>query len=243
MIKNYIAVDVETTGLNPARDKLLEVGAVKVKNGEVCEKYNKLIHTGIVLPERITELTGITNEMQKTGEKIADIMGEFVEFCEDLPILGHNVQFDFNFLKQNAVNFGFSFEKEGIDTLKIARKVLPNLESRTLQALCEYYQISVKNAHRALDDAYAAHQLYEKLWEQFSENPLDFAPKKLVYSAKRQGPITNSQKRYLNDLLKYHKIEIDSSIEVLTRSETSRMIDHIILEYGKMDAEGRKRKD
>lgn len=237
MIADYIALDVESTGLNPARDKLLEIGAVKVRDGNICEQYSCLINTGIVIPENITELTGITDEMQKTGKKIEVAMGEFVEFCEDLPILGHNVQFDFSFLKQNAVNLGLHFEKEALDTLKIARKLLPNLESRTLQALCKHYEISLEHAHRALDDARAAHQLYWKLWEQFSQDTSAFTLKKLVYSAKKQSPITNSQKRYLNDLMKYHKIEIDSSMEVLTRSEASRIIDRIILQYGKITSE------
>ncbi len=235
MITNYVALDVETTGLYPSKDKVLEMGAVKVLEGEIVSTYSTLIDTGIPIPLKIQELTGITNEMQREGKKIEEAIRELLVFCEDLPILGHNIQFDFSFLKQTAVDQGLVFEREALDTLKIARKVMPELPSRTLVAMCEHYQIDAGNSHRALDDALSAHKLLWKLWEEFREkDPEAFSLKKMEYSAKKHSPITNSQKGYLNDLLKYHKIESDIHLEDLTKSEASRMIDHIILQYGKI---------
>ncbi len=146
MIRDYIAVDVETTGLNPARDRLLEIGAARILNGKVEETYQTFIDAGVEVPERITELTGITDEMRLSGKRPEQAIPEFLEFCGELPILGHNVSFDFGFLKQAAVNQGLTFEREALDTLKIARKLLPDLPSRRLPDLCAYYQVDPGNS-------------------------------------------------------------------------------------------------
>lgn len=241
MIYDYIALDVETTGLNPAKDRVLEIGAAKISGGKVCETYQTLINTGVPIPLRIQQLTGITEEMQRKGKRAEQAFPEFLEFCGNLPILGHNVQFDFGFLKQTAANLGLPFEKEALDTLKIARRLLPDLPSRTLPAMCAHYQVNPGNSHRALDDALSAHEVLRKLWEEFGEQePEAFSLQKLVYTAKKQSPITKSQKGYLNDLLKYHRIETNILIEDLTKSEASRMIDHIILQYGRIVRQDRK---
>lgn len=106
------------------------------------------------------------------------------------------------------MNLGYSFEKDGIDTLKIARKVLADLPSRRLPDLCVHYGIDPGHSHRALDDALATHELLQRLWKEFGEKEPDaFAARPLQYSAKKQSPITDSQKGYLNDLLKYHRID------------------------------------
>lgn len=241
MISQYIVLDTETTGLNPAKDRVLEIGAARICDGKVCETFDTLIDTGVEIPERIVELTGITDEMQKTGKKPQQAFAEFLEFCGDLPILGHNISFDFGFLKQGAVNLGFTFEKEGMDTLTLARQFLPNLSSRRLPDLCVYYGIDPGHSHRALDDALAAHELLKKLWEEFGEQKPDaFVVRKLQYSVKKQSSMTDSQKGYLNDLLKYHRIDTNIRIEDMTKSEASRMIDKIILNYGRMPKSGRR---
>lgn len=235
MIDEYIVLDVETTGLHPEKDKILEIGAAKVQGQKVCVTYQALIDTGFPVPERITELTGITNMMRKSGRALKEVMEEFVVFCGELPIVGHNVPFDYRFLKQSAAACGLPFEKEMLDTLKIARKVLPELPSRGLEALCAYYGIHPQRAHRALDDALATHELLWKMWNMFSiKAPEEFGLSKLNYTIKKQSPITKSQKGYLNDLLKYHKIELEIQLEELTKSEASRIIDKIILQHGKI---------
>lgn len=241
MTDNYIVLDTETTGLNPARDKVLEIGAARIEQGRVVETFETMIDTGVPIPERITELTGITDAMQAEGKKTEEAFREFFDFCKDLPILGHNITFDFSFLKQMAVNLGYSFEKDGIDTLKIARKVLADLPSRRLPDLCVHYGIDPGHSHRALDDALATHELLQRLWKEFGEKEPDaFAARSLQYSAKKQSPITDSQKGYLNDLLKYHRIDTNIRIEDMTKSEASRMIDKIILNYGRMPKSGRR---
>lgn len=235
MTKDYIALDVETTGLDPAKDRLLEIGAVKVTDGTVRETYSTLIDTKIPVPYRIQQLTGITDEMRKTGKAPGDAMREFLDFRGELPVVGHNVPFDFGFLKQTAIQEGYTFEAWGLDTLKISRKLLPEVPSRTLTALCDHYRIDPGDAHRALSDALSAHMLLGRLWEEFGEqSPEVFALKPLIYTAKKQSPITNSQKGYLKDLIKYHKIEMNIQMEELTKREASRLIDQIILQYGRI---------
>ena len=130
---------------------------------------------------------------------------------------------------------GKTFPDMAIDTLAIARKFLPELPSRKLGDLCDYYQIREERWHRACDDADAASRLYQKLTEAFSEeNETYFEPKKLTYKVRKDVPATKIQKVYLNDLMKYHKIETNVALDLLTRSQASRLTDRIILQYGKM---------
>ena len=117
----------------------------------------------------------------------------------------------------------------------IARKVLADLPSRRLPDLCVHYGIDPGHSHRALDDALATHELLQRLWKEFGEKEPDaFAARPLQYSAKKQSPITDSQKGYLNDLIKYHKISLSVQIDTLTKNEASRIIDKIISGYGRI---------
>lgn len=235
MTDTYIALDLETTGLSPSADRILEIGAVKVLGGRVAEIYETLVNPGRKIEKRIQELTGITDEMAAGGMDTGRAVTGLVEFCENLPILGHNILFDYSFVKQNAVNLNLAFEKEGIDTLRIARTLFPEMEHRSLQALCGYYGIRPREAHRAASDALSAMELYGRMRAQFPDSPQElFAPRALIYKARKQGPITPAQKGYLNDLIKYHKITLDKSVESLTKNEASRIIDRIILEYGRI---------
>ena len=235
MASEYVALDLETTGLNPKEDRILEIGAAKVVDGRTVETYGGFVDSQIAIPEFVTQLTGIDRSMVKGGLPTKEAVEGLLKFCGDLPLLGHNILFDYSFLKRQAVNMGLPFEKQGIDTLKIARKFLGELPSKSLEALCLHYGIRRKRSHRAMDDAEAASRLYEHMYREFySLSPKDFDPKPLIYKVKKEGPITKSQKVYLNDLTKYHRIGLDMSIESLTRNEASRMIDRIILNYGKI---------
>ena len=232
---SYVVVDLETTGLQPAKDRILEIGAVKVENGEVKDTFCTFINPRMAIPPFIQALTGITQDMVENAPTAEQAFYEFLDFCGDRDLMGHNLMFDYSFLKHQAANLKLSFEKRGIDTLKIARSVLPELESRSLTSLCEYFQINREQAHRAFHDALATHEVYEQLKKRAREGQERlFVPVPLLYKAKKQGPITNSQKAYLNDLVKYHKISLDVEIDSLTKNEASRKIDNIISEYGRI---------
>ena len=104
MINNYIALDIETTGLNPANDKIIEIGMAKVENGVITGKYQQLINPQRPIDERITQLTGINDSMVENAPVINDIIQEIIDFIGELPILGHNVIFDYSFLKKLITN-------------------------------------------------------------------------------------------------------------------------------------------
>ena len=235
MIKNYVCLDLETTGLDAKKNKILEIGAVKIRNFEVVDTFSSLINPGVWVDEKITEITGITNEMVEKMPYIDEILPKFIEFCENDVIIGHNLLFDYSFLKRNAINRNLTFEHLTLDTLKIARKYLGHLESRGLEFLCKHYEIEDNNHHRAYNDALVTHKLYQKLCgeEFFDEKSSVFIPSEIIYKVKKESPITQRQINYLNDLIKYHRIEFDADINRLTKNEASRYIDKIIFNYGK----------
>ena len=232
MIKDYICLDLETTGLNPKTDKIIEIGVVKVRDGEITERFSKMVNPGRLLEPRITEITGIVDKDLEDAGFIWEILPEFLQFIGEDILLGHCVLFDYSFVKKAAVNLNQSFEHTGIDTLKIARKYLSTLESRSLGFLCEHYQIPHK-AHRAMEDAVATHKLYQKLCEDFYEEN-DFAPTKLVYQVKKETPITKSQKERLGKLIEYYHLEKYYDLDCLTRNEASRITDQILATYGRL---------
>ena len=234
MLKDYIVIDLETTGLNPKLDKIIEIGGVKVKGGKVESIYETFVNPGRIIPERITEVTGITDIMVKDAPYIEEIIGDFIEYTENLSIIGHNLMFDYGFLKHNAVNNNFTFDRMGIDTLKIARVYLSDLESRRLDSLCEYFHISDENHHRAVNDAAATRELYEILCTRYEKDNIEFKPYELIYKAKKQSPITEKQAKYLKDLISCHGINPEYDVNKLTKNEASRIIDKIILEYGRI---------
>ena len=211
MQHTYIALDLETTGLSATKDRILEIGAVMVENGEVTGTYETFVDNGVEIPERIRELTGITEDMVAGSPEMKPAVEGFLAFSGEKPLLGHNILFDYGFMKRNVQNIGGSYERDGIDTLMIARACLPQLPSRSLDKVAEYFGIEFGEQQAAL-----------------------FAPSPLCFHVKKESAITNSQKGYLRDLLKYHRIESNVKIDTLTKSEASRMIDGIILQYGKI---------
>ena len=233
MTDTYTVLDLETTGLNPKQDRIIEIGAVKVCAGKVTDSFQTLVNPGRVLEERVCELTGIRNEMLQEAPEIEMVLQPLLDFIgEDVPV-GHRILFDYSFVKRAAVNHKLVFEKKGIDTLKLARKFLPELESRRLEYLCTYYGIS-HTAHRALGDAQATAVLYEKLAELFYEaDEKAFQPIPLVYQVKKETPITKPQKERLYKLLDKHRITIEYNVDKLTRNEADRIIDRILAKYGR----------
>ena len=231
----YVCIDLETTGLNPRTDKIIEIGAVRVEAGGVTGTFESLINPGRPLEERIVELTGLTDERLKGAPDITEILPAVMEFVGEAVLLGHSVLFDYSFIKKAAVNQRIEFERQGIDTLRIARRYLPELESRSLDHLCAHYKIPHR-AHRALEDAKATCMLYDRLWDDFSgseDAEKIFAPVRLSYQVKRESPITPAQKERLYKLLMRHKLITGYDLSKLTKNEASRYTDLILAKYGR----------
>lgn len=249
---NYVVFDIETTGLNPKYEKIIELGAARVQNGEVTDTFSTFINPGKSLPERIVELTGIYDTDVINAPYIEEVLDAFIAFTADDILLGHNLIFDYSFVKKAAVNQKRTFDRNGIDTLKIARRFLTDLESRRLSALCKYYNIHLE-AHRALNDALATHELYQRLVRDFADKEPDlFVPRELIYSVKKEGPITPKQYELLCRLAKQYCLETcgDGKNDVvlkpvgnvttesihlnrLTKNEASRLIDKMFLIFGR----------
>ena len=145
-MKEYVSVDVETTGLAPKQDKIIEIGAVRVRDGQIVGSFTCFVNPGRILPAHITELTGILQEQVDEAETMESVLPAFLEFAGDLPLVGHRILFDYGFLKRAAVNMRLDFERSGVDTLKLSRQFLSELPSRRLSALCEHFEIPIQAA-------------------------------------------------------------------------------------------------
>ena len=239
---SFIVYDLETTGVNPVKNEIIEIGAIKVCKGVVVDTYSCLIHPHVSLPLEIVALTGITQEMVEGGLEKREAIEGFLNFASEDTVLGHNISFDYKFMKAAADSLFLPFEKKTLDTLKIARKHLKDLPDRKLGTLCNYYGYVNEHAHRALDDAMATYYIYQKMKEEFfDKEPESFLPQMLKVSSvkeKKLDPMTLKQKKYLNDLLSYHGLKMEKNIEELSKSEASKLIDSIILKHGKIMQRG-----
>lgn len=232
---SYVAIDLETTGLDPKQDKIIEIGAIRVEDGRIVEEFSTFVNPRRKLTSNIIALTGITDDMLCSAKGIGEVIGEALAFCGELPLLGHNILFDYRFLKQAAVNQGLEFERSGIDTLSLCRKFMPSEEKKNLAAAAKYFGIGEQTSHRALADAVTAHLLYQAVRERhFSEAGEVFAGKPLQYKVKKEQPATKRQKEVLRDLIKYHRISVSAQIDYMTRNEASRLTDRIIFQYGRI---------
>jgi len=227
-----VAIDVETTGIDPEFDRIIEIGAYRPETGEV---FRTLINPGRPLAPRITELTGITDDMLQGQPSEAEAVEALLDFLgEDRILLGHNISFDHSFLsmalhRMDREEVAF----EGVDTLKISRVLCAELPSRKLEALCEHFGLTNDRAHRAFEDAHVTWQLYEKL-KELQKEPSLFVPQPMHFKPKKQEPMTKKQRSFLNAILSYHKLEGQYETEGLTKSEASRLIDRLLFVHGRV---------
>ena len=235
-IKDYVVVDLEMTGLSAKYNKVIEIGAVRVRDGKMTETLELFVNPKCPIPENIVELTGITDEMVFSAMDEDAAMEKLLCFIGEDVIVGQNVNFDYSFIKQWEVNHKRKTERKGCDTLKLARVLLPAEQPKKLESLCEYFPIERVRAHRALDDAIETGLIFEKLKilaEGKTELEKLFEPKILVYRAKKQTPASTRQIERLKEYCSRHQITDEIYYESLTRSEASRMMDKYLVIYGK----------
>ena len=228
LCNSYIALDVETTGLRVKEDRIIEIAAVKVIGGREVACFNTLINPHMRLSEYTRDITGIEEEQLLDKPGIEDVMPEFFEFIEELPLLGHRILFDYSFIKKAAVNLGIEFNKEGIDTLELSRLCLPKEQSKVLKEACKFMNIDMEDWHRALPDARASHSLYQALKLRFADCLSDKKIKKeLKFKIKREQKASRTQKEHLQNILNCHKITLEIDIDTLSKNQISRIIDKI----------------
>lgn len=232
----YVALDLEMTGLRAKQDRIIEIGAALVENDEIKDTFSTFVNPRCQLTERIVEITGITQANVDNAPEIKEILTPLSEFIGERALLGHRILFDYSFLKRAFVNAGMTFEKCGIDTLKLARICLPQLPSKKLSDLCVYYGIA-QQAHRALEDAKAAHFLYQKLKAEFGKERADlemsFRPQQLVYKIKKEAAASKKQKERLLSLIEKHKLTMTTDLDSMSKNEVSRLTDQILAKYGR----------
>ena len=157
---DYIIFDFETTGLSPEDDRIVEIGAVKVINDNIVGEFNELVNPGRVIPPYISEKIHITDEMVSDKRTIEEVLPEFVDFIEDLPLVAHNARFDMGFLIRSLARMGRTCKNPAIDTLYLSRKYL-NLERNNLGYIAERFGVELNNAHRAFSDVMALYEIYQ----------------------------------------------------------------------------------
>ena len=163
---SYVVVDLETTGLSPFYDKIIEIAAVKVTDGKPAETFSTLVDPKTRISSEITALTGISNNMVKGAPDISKAMPEFLKFAGDSALLGHNIiRFDLRFLQNYA-----PMENYCIDTLNLAQHLKADFGGFSLTALCGHYGVINDNAHRALSDCLATHEVYLRLKDEYMKN-------------------------------------------------------------------------
>lgn len=163
-VDNYVLVDIETTGLSPVNDEIIEIGAIKVKDCKIVDQYNELIKINRKLSPFITNLTGITGEMLNKGKLPTIALKEFIDFVDEDVIIGHNVNFDLGFLKNKCKKYiDYSLNNRYIDTMYLAKKLVPNSINYKLETLANYFNVSYEGAHRGLKDVEITYEVYNCL--------------------------------------------------------------------------------
>ncbi len=161
--RKFVVVDIETTGTSyVGGDRITEIGAVRIEDGEIVNCFQTLINPKIGISKEITELTGIDDEMVKDSPEFDEVLPDFYKYCEDCVIVAHNIDFDYNFIKHMSKKSGYVFKNKGIDTLALSKEILPRLRNHKLNTVCKYFNIEFLH-HRALSDAHATAKLFIEL--------------------------------------------------------------------------------
>ena len=168
---SFVVIDLETTGFSVEESDIIEIGAVKVEGGIISETFSQLIYPGYFLPKRVTEITGITNAMVIGQPHIKEVLPEFLHFIGNNIVVGHNVKQDIKFIdKYTKMYLCKKIKIPHICTLQLARSLFPNIGKYTLHALADYFNISYKKVHRALDDALVTAKLFMLMLEMIWKN-------------------------------------------------------------------------
>lgn len=177
---NYVVIDIETTGFSPMANEIIEIGAIKVNNNEVVNEYNSLLKTDTEIPENIVKLTGITNEiLNDSGISAKEAIISFEKFIGNSILVGHNVNFDINFLYDYFERYlGKPLHNDFVDTQRIAKSMIKDTYNYKLATLARKFEIQNINAHRALNDVYVTNELYKKL-KYYSEHYTEIRMKEI----------------------------------------------------------------
>ncbi|MDD3368681.1 MAG: PolC-type DNA polymerase III [Lachnospiraceae bacterium] len=161
--KDYVVFDLETTGFSPVNNRIIEIGAVKVTNGEITDRFSTFVNPDVPIPFEIEKLTGIRDDMVLEAPEIEEILPQFLEFSKDAIMVAHNAEFDMSFIKENCIRQGIKQSFTYVDTVGISRHLYPHQAKHTLDAVAKTMGVSLENHHRAVDDAECTALIFKKM--------------------------------------------------------------------------------
>ena len=165
----YVVFDLETTGFSPKNDKIIEIGAVKVKNGKIIDSFSEFVNPRRPIPYKITELTGISDDMVRYADSIDFVLPKFMEFIGDAAVVAHNASFDCSFIEKNCKDLDLPFNATILDTVQICRFLYPELKSVKLNIVAKHLGVKLTSHHRAVDDAKATGDIFVECIKKIKE--------------------------------------------------------------------------
>ncbi len=170
----YTVFDIETTGFSPRNNKIIEIGAVKIRNNEIVDTFSELINPEVSIPDKIIELTGITDPMVENMPLIDDVLPRFIDFIGDSILVAHNADFDMSFIRTKlAMLDGRKINNPVLDTLALSRTMYQDLKNHRLNTIAKYLDVCLKNHHRAVDDSEATANILKKSIETLNEQGIE----------------------------------------------------------------------
>ena len=169
----YVVFDIETTGLSAEKNKIIEIGAVKVIDGKIVEKFSQFVNPKVPIPFEIEQLTSIKDEMVMDAPTIEEVLPRFMEFCKDAVMVAHNADFDMSFIKKNCDLQNITYDFTIADTVALARFLMPQLNRYKLDTIAKALNVSLENHHRAVDDAGCTAEIFVKFIAMLKERGIE----------------------------------------------------------------------
>ena len=220
----YVVFDLETTGFSAIKDKIIEIGAVKVEEGKITDRFSTFVNPGVPIPFRITQLTGITDQMVMDAPGIETVLPQFLEFIGEAALVAHNASFDVGFIEQNCRYQDITPDFTSVDTVAMARILLPTLSKYKLNVVAGALHISLENHHRAVDDAGATAEIFVRFLEMLEE--------KGIHDLAHLNHFGAQSKDIVRKLPSYHVI-------ILAKNETGRVNLYTLISKSHLEYFGR----
>ena len=218
---DFVVFDIETTGFSPIKNKIIEIGAVKVSDGKICDRFSCFVNPHTPIPFEIERLTGINDDMVADAEDIETVLPKFLEFCKGCVLVAHNASFDMSFIKENMKRQEIVQKLTYVDTVAISRALLTDMAKHTLDSISKKLNISLENHHRAVDDAEATAQIFEKFILMLEE--------KDIHTLSQVNEFTDASVETIRKMPSYHAIILAKTEE--GRRNLYRMVSESHVKY------------
>lgn len=228
---DFVVIDIETTGLSPEFDDIIELGAIKYKNHKKVSQFQSLVNPKCEISDFIQDLTKITNEELKKAPVLKEVLPLYLDFIDDFDIVGHNIHFDINFIYDNAIELlGFYFQNDFIDTRTLARRNI-NLKNYKLSTIASFFDVDIHNHHNVISDCESTYEIFEKIinLENFSYHITKKSDKKREYipPANFQALIEHIKKDDKDNFFYKKNCCFTGKLEKMLRKDAMKIIDLI----------------